>query len=393
MGISLREQEQIFDRFYRVGNAMTSSLQGAGLGLYICRAIVEAHGGRFEVMSEEGRLGLSGPEVIETSHGAEEFDARDRALVWRTVGGKHRYLLGDCTRLVDDSLAAFRDTLIDLVGYRRYGHNEGDEPSFTQPAMYKIIAALPTVREKWAHTLVSRGVVSDAQAAEALKRALALAPDEPAVAQTLGEAYGRQGKFTEALAAFRSAVAADPEFAEGHNNLGTTLLRMGDVAGAEKELREAVRLRPESSAMQVNLATFLARRGAMPEARRRFDLALRLNPDYADGHSAYGAALAANREWPAARGQLEEAVRQNPRAPVPHHNLGVVLLEMSDPEGALRQFRTAVEMDPNYYEAHLKLGQLLIRRGQTNEAEPHLRKAAESPDPQVKQTAAGLLRK
>src|SRR5262245_38078783 len=47
-----------------------------------------------------------------------------------------------------------RDTLIDLVVYRRYGHNEGDEPSFTQPAMYKIIAALPTVREKWAHELV-----------------------------------------------------------------------------------------------------------------------------------------------------------------------------------------------------------------------------------------------
>ncbi len=51
MGISLREQEQIFDRFYRVGNAMTNSLQGAGLGLYICRAIVEAHGGRIWVES------------------------------------------------------------------------------------------------------------------------------------------------------------------------------------------------------------------------------------------------------------------------------------------------------------------------------------------------------
>jgi len=51
MGISLREQEQIFDRFYRVGNTMTSSLQGAGLGLYICRAIVEAHGGRIWVES------------------------------------------------------------------------------------------------------------------------------------------------------------------------------------------------------------------------------------------------------------------------------------------------------------------------------------------------------
>jgi malonate decarboxylase beta subunit len=63
------------------------------------------------VMSEEGRLGLSGPEVIETAHGVEEFDSRDRALVWRTVGGKHRYLLGDCTMLVDGNLPAFRDAL------------------------------------------------------------------------------------------------------------------------------------------------------------------------------------------------------------------------------------------------------------------------------------------
>jgi malonate decarboxylase beta subunit len=60
------------------------------------------------VMSEEGRLGLSGPEVIETANGVEEFDSRDRALVWRTMGGKHRYLLGDCTDLVDDALQAFR---------------------------------------------------------------------------------------------------------------------------------------------------------------------------------------------------------------------------------------------------------------------------------------------
>ncbi len=51
MGISLRDQEQIFDRFYRIGNNVTRSMQGAGLGLYICRAIVEAHGGRIWVES------------------------------------------------------------------------------------------------------------------------------------------------------------------------------------------------------------------------------------------------------------------------------------------------------------------------------------------------------
>jgi len=60
------------------------------------------------IMSEEGRLAMSGPEVIETANGVEEFDSRDRALVWRTTGGKHRYLMGDCQVLVPDDTAAFR---------------------------------------------------------------------------------------------------------------------------------------------------------------------------------------------------------------------------------------------------------------------------------------------
>jgi 2-oxoglutarate dehydrogenase E1 component len=52
-----------------------------------------------------------------------------------------------------------RDFLIDLIGYRRYGHNEGDEPAFTQPLMYQRIGEHPTVRETWARTLVGRGIV------------------------------------------------------------------------------------------------------------------------------------------------------------------------------------------------------------------------------------------
>lgn len=60
------------------------------------------------IMSEEGRLAMSGPEVIETTHGVEEFDSRDRALVWRTTGGKHRYLMGDCQAIVPDEIGAFR---------------------------------------------------------------------------------------------------------------------------------------------------------------------------------------------------------------------------------------------------------------------------------------------
>lgn len=52
-----------------------------------------------------------------------------------------------------------KDFVIDLIGYRRYGHNEGDEPSFTQPLMYKKINDHPTVRRLWADSLVKQGLV------------------------------------------------------------------------------------------------------------------------------------------------------------------------------------------------------------------------------------------
>ncbi len=52
------------------------------------------------------------------------------------------------------------DYLIDLVGYRRYGHNEGDEPAFTQPQLYQSVANHPTVRELYATALVESGQVA-----------------------------------------------------------------------------------------------------------------------------------------------------------------------------------------------------------------------------------------
>jgi 2-oxoglutarate dehydrogenase E1 component len=63
-----------------------------------------------------------------------------------------------------------RDFLIDLIGYRRWGHNEGDEPGFTQPLMYEAIASHPTVREIWAKTLVDRGEIDDGAPAALTKK-------------------------------------------------------------------------------------------------------------------------------------------------------------------------------------------------------------------------------
>lgn len=59
-----------------------------------------------------------------------------------------------------------RDIFIDLVSYRRHGHNEADEPLATQPVMYKLIKQHPTPRKVYADRLVAEGVITESKATE-----------------------------------------------------------------------------------------------------------------------------------------------------------------------------------------------------------------------------------
>jgi malonate decarboxylase beta subunit len=67
------------------------------------------------ILSEQGRIGVSGPEVIETNVGVEEFDSRDRPLVWRMTGGKTRRLLGGADAYAEDNISRFRDAAINVL--------------------------------------------------------------------------------------------------------------------------------------------------------------------------------------------------------------------------------------------------------------------------------------
>ena len=97
-----------------------------------------------------------------------------------------------------------KDVVIDLVSYRRYGHNEGDDPSYTQPLMYAKIDERRSVRKLFTESLVKRGQLSLDEAEQALddfqKQAAAGARGDPPVGAA-GRPAGRRAAAAHRLPA------------------------------------------------------------------------------------------------------------------------------------------------------------------------------------------------
>ena len=139
-----------------------------------------------------------------------------------------------------------KDFLIDLVGYRRWGHNEGDEPAFTQPRMYEQIAAHPTVRELWAQELERQGVVTReeaealiAQVEERLQQARRQAEGQPPAQEDDGSGprartdYSVSSVSAERLTELNEALLARPEDFKPHARLERLLQRRRSAIAEE----------------------------------------------------------------------------------------------------------------------------------------------------------------
>src|SRR5918993_3387496 len=87
-----------------------------------------------------------------------------------------------------------KDVVLDVVGFRKLGHNETDEPSYTQPLMYARVKAHPGVRTVYARRLIKEGVVTEEE-----------------VNNLISE---RVRRYEEALANAKRKVAADPPKAQ-----------------------------------------------------------------------------------------------------------------------------------------------------------------------------------
>jgi multifunctional 2-oxoglutarate metabolism enzyme len=158
-------------------------------------------------------------------------------------------------RLATDFRQTFgRDALIDLIGYRRFGHNETDEPAYTQPQMYELIKRQPPVRKIYAERLQAEGIVS-AEEAQRME----------------DEAYAKVGEAHEEL---KRSMGGPPE--TGEIELDRTMSREPRTTVAEDTLRalgEQLLRVPEGFNVHRKLRPFLERRRAVFEEAAGVDWA------------------------------------------------------------------------------------------------------------------------
>ncbi|MBC8337321.1 MAG: 2-oxoglutarate dehydrogenase E1 component [Rhodospirillales bacterium] len=127
-----------------------------------------------------------------------------------------------CARIATEYRQKFKkDVVVDMICYRRHGHNEGDEPMFTQPTMYKKIGEHPTTRDIYAQKLIAEGTVTPEQVEQAIQDAK----------NELDEAF-------EAAAAYKPNKADWFDGAWSGFSVATGDARRGDTSVSLERLKE-----------------------------------------------------------------------------------------------------------------------------------------------------------
>jgi 2-oxoglutarate dehydrogenase E1 component len=140
------------------------------------------------------------------------------------------------------------DVLIDLIGYRRFGHNEADEPAYTQPEMYQVIKKHPPTRELFAKQLIEQGVVSEQESTEMTDEVWALLTERH---QSLKARIAAAREVEHATGEYQLDRTASPEVktavsAERLHVLGEELLSVPDGFTVHPKLVKQLEQRREA---------------------------------------------------------------------------------------------------------------------------------------------------
>ena len=133
----------------------------------------------------------AGPQDLHSAYYCSDLAKMVQAPILHANGDYPESVVRACTVATEYQREHGADVVIDMVCYRRRGHNEGDEPMYTQPQLYKKIADHPTVRENYTELLVRRGQMTREECEaigegfdQDLRRALELSRERKAEART-----------------------------------------------------------------------------------------------------------------------------------------------------------------------------------------------------------------
>jgi multifunctional 2-oxoglutarate metabolism enzyme len=148
-----------------------------------------------------------------------------------------------------------KDVVLDLIGFRRLGHNETDEPSYTQPLMYARVKAHPGVRTVYAKRLIKEGVVTEEEVNKLIEE--------------------RVRRYEEALANAKRKVKEEP--AQSHPRVeeldGSTVVPTGVAAETIKDIAHKIAVVPEGFHVNPKMVGQLARRAKMGDGSSPLDWA------------------------------------------------------------------------------------------------------------------------
>ncbi len=177
----------------------------------------------------------------------------------------------------------------DVIGFRRLGHNEGDEPSYTQPLMYARVKAHPGVRAVYAQRLVAEGVVTEEEVEQMTREAV----------ERYERSHARAKEIVAQKVPLKELPPAEPE------EDGSDIVETGVAAEVIRDIAHRIAVVPEGFNINPKMVSQLARRAKMGEGAGASGLGLRR----ADG-------LRLARRWRA----RACACRVRTRGAAPSHN-------------------------------------------------------------------------
>ena len=150
-----------------------------------------------------------------------------------------------------------KDVVLDVVGFRRLGHNETDEPSYTQPLMYQRVKEHPGVRAVYAKRLIKEGVIDESGANQLIEERIRRYEDALARAKKIA---------VDAKASF----VPEPEVVEID---GSSVVQTPVTADAVKQITQQISVVPEGFHLNPKMVSQLARRAKMGEGSLLMDWA------------------------------------------------------------------------------------------------------------------------